>query len=148
MRTMIVTLALVIASSAQAVHAQAPVADYFSTSSRIGGAILPAGTVIEAYESDGVRCGHTTANADGSFLMQVYGNDPMTAADEGAGEGEMLQWRLSGQTPDSISWVSNIVGLFADMRFENGAAKQIYLENRPTAVESGSWSGVKHLYRN
>ena len=125
MRKMIVTLALVLAGGAQTAHAQAPVTDYFSFNSRLNGQLLPEGAVIEAFDSNGIRCGYTTAKADGSFLIQVYGNDPMTAADEGAREGEMLQWRLSGYTPDNIAWLSNVIGLFADLRFENGASKEI-----------------------
>jgi hypothetical protein len=148
MRTMIVTLAVVLACAAPAAHAQAPVADYFSTSSRYAGQVLVPGSVIEAFDSDGVRCGVAAANADGSFLMQVYGNDPMTAADEGAREGEVLRWRMRGHTPDQVNWLSNLIGLFADMRFENGASKEIYLGVSPTEIEPDSWSNVKQLYRN
>ena len=148
MRTMIVTLALVLACGAQVANAQAPVADYFSTSSRYAGLVLVPGSIVEAFDSDGIRCGLAYANADGSFLMQVYGNDPMTAADEGAREGEVLRWRLQGYTPDQINWLSNLIGLFADMRFENGASKEIFLGVSPTEIEHDSWSNVKGLYRN
>lgn len=149
MPRMIATLALVMmCGGASLAHAQAPVADYFSTTSQLHGVLLPAGTLIEAFDSDGIRCGVTEAKADGSFLIQVYGNDPMTAGiDEGAREGEMLDWRIDGQSVDAVEWLSNIVGLFADVRFENGAAKEIFLSVAPTAVEEESWSTLKGNYR-
>jgi hypothetical protein len=141
------TLALGLLLLAGAAQAQAPVADYFSTSSQWDGAALTPGMVIEAYDGDGVRCGEATANADGSFLIHVYGNDPMTPADEGANEGEMLTWRIHNQMPDAVEWVSNLIGLFQDLRFENGAAKEMYIEGAPLAVEDAPWSDFKRLYQ-
>ncbi len=148
MRIRSCALVLGLLLSAASVQAQAPVADYFSTTSLWDGAALIPGTTIEAFDGDGIRCGYATANADGSFLIHVNGNDPMTPnIDEGAVEGEMLTWRISDQDPDAIDWVSNVIGLFADLRFENGAAKEMYIEGAPLAVDDAVWSDVKGLYR-
>jgi hypothetical protein len=141
------TLVLGLLLLAGAAHAQAPVADYFSTTSMWEGAALPSGMLIEAYDGDGVRCGVAQANSDGSFLIHVYGNDPMTAADEGASEGEMLTWRINDTMPIDVQWMANLVGLFSDLRFETGAAKEMYIEGSALPVEDTPWSDVKKLYQ-
>lgn len=143
-------LAVAAACVAGAAQAQAPVADYYSTTSLLDGQALPAGPRIEVFDSDDVRCGYAEANAQGHFLIHVYGNDPMTpAVDEGAREGEMLTWRLDSIDilPANAAWIANLVGLFADLRFENGAAKEIRLEAITSGIELECWSDVKTLYR-
>jgi len=145
-----VVLALGLLMCAAAAHAQAPVADYFSTDSHKDGAALLAGTTIEAWDSDGIRCGFAQVNLDGGFLIHVYGNDPLTpAVDEGANAGEFLLWRVGGTDidADDAAWIANIVGSFTDMRWENGAAKQIRLDAYTTAIEAQTWTTVKDLYR-
>jgi len=80
MKNFTIALALVLACGAGAAQAQAPVADFYSISTTMNGTLIASGTTIEAFDSDGIRCGNATANADGSFLIHVYGNDPMTPA--------------------------------------------------------------------
>lgn len=147
MKRMILTAALSLLGCGAA-QAQVPVADYYSTTSKLNGVSLPAGTTIEAYDGDGVRCGSATANAAGEFLIHVYGNDPLTSTmDEGAEEGEMLTWKMADSTPDTAAWVATLVGAFADLRFENGAAKEIFLEKMITAIEAETWGTVKAHFR-
>jgi len=151
MKRMMIGMALMITCAAGAANAQAPVADFFSATSTLNEATLPMGTTIEAYDAQNVRCGYATANADGSFLIHVYGNDPITPSiDEGAQDGEMLSWKLQGMSLSAAEtlWISNIIGAFADIRWENGAAKQIQLDGHTTAVESTSWTSVKDTYRH
>jgi hypothetical protein len=144
----LILLAGIVLAWSGAAQAQAPVADYYSTTSKLNGVTLPAGTVIEAYDGQGVRCGSATSNASGGFLIHVYGNDPLTSSiDEGASEGETLTWKMEDVTPETAAWVSTLIGLFADLRFENGAAKEIRLEAMITAVEGDSWSAVKARFR-
>lgn len=150
MKRTILATAFVLACAAGAAQAQAPVADYFSTNSMKDGQVLAMGTAIEAYDSDGIRCGQATVNADGGFLIHVYGNDPMTPSiDEGAREGEMLHWKIDGADVSDADalWIANIIGLFSDMRWENGAAKQIQLELHTSAATPQSWSEMKERYR-
>jgi hypothetical protein len=150
MKRIALTIVFALALGASAAHAQAPVADYFSTGSKMDGATLAAGTTIEAIDSDGIICGSALANADGSFLIHVYGNDSLTPSiDEGANQGETLKWRLDGNDVlgADATWIANIVGSFSDMRWENGAAKQIDLQTRTSAVQGASWSAVKDQYR-
>ena len=60
----LLALAITIACSVGIAQAQAPVADFFSTTSLLDGQQLPAGTTIEAYDSDEVRCGYAEANSE------------------------------------------------------------------------------------
>jgi hypothetical protein len=144
----LILIAGIVLASSGAAQAQAPVADYYSTTSKLNGLTLPAGTTIEAYDGQSIRCGTATANADGGFLIHVYGNDPLTQGiDEGATEGETLTWKMANTTPETAAWVSTLIGLFADLRFENGAAKEIRLEAMITAVEVNSWGAVKSHFR-
>lgn len=148
-RTLLV-VAIAMACGAGAARAQVPVADFFSTTSFVDGQPLPAGTTIEAWDADGVRCGTAVANTSGGFLIHVYGDDPMTSTlDEGASEGEMLEWRVAGVPvrPLDAQWIANTIGAFADLRWENGAAKQIQLDVRTTEITTDSWGGMKSRYR-
>src|SRR5262245_32743815 len=96
MKRMAGTLAVVILCGAHSAFAQAPVADYFSTSSTLNGAGLTAGITIEAFDAEGNRCGFAQTNADGSFLIHVYGDDPITPAiDEGTLAGEFPRWKIN-----------------------------------------------------
>jgi len=144
----LILLAGIVLAWSGAAQAQAPVADYYSTTSKLNGLTLPAGTMIEAYDAQNVRCGTATANVGGGFLIHVYGNDPLTAGvDEGANEGETLTWKMANATPETAAWVATLIGLFADLRFENGAAKEIRLEAMITAVEADTWGAVKTYFR-
>jgi hypothetical protein len=150
MKKMLTLFALVLVCGAGAAQAQAPVCDYYSTTSTKAGEALAAGAIIEAFDADGVRCGYAEAMSGGAFLMHVYGNDPMTpAVDEGAQEGEMLTWKIDGVAiaPENAEWIANLVGLYGDLRFENGAAKEIRLEAVISALESLSWTEVKGSFR-
>ena len=144
------TLALTLSCCGGAAYAQAPVADFYSTNSLLGDALLEAGATIEAFDIDGVRCGYAQANAEGGFLIHVYGNDPMTASiDEGPREGEMLTWEINGIEikSEDATWISTLIGMFSDLRFENGAAKEMKLIARTSGIEQRTWSAVKDAFR-
>ena len=147
MKTVLRTLALVVLCDVGRASAQAPVCDFFSTTSRLNGRMLQPGTTIEALDADGVRCGIAQPRADGSFLIHVYGDDPATpAVDEGAREGETLVWRINGDSPQSVEWLGNLIGAFHDLRFENNAAKEMRID-ATTAIEDKTWTDVKQSFR-
>lgn len=149
MKRFALSFAIVLACAAAA-NAQAPVADYYSMNSTMNGTALAAGSTIEAYDGDGIRCGIATVNAEGGFLMHVYGNDPFTQnIDEGASQGEFLHWRIDGVdlAAADAQWIANLVGAFNDMRWENGAAKEIRLSATTSAIESQTWSAMKNRFR-
>jgi hypothetical protein len=77
---------------------------YDSTnSSTINGELLPIGTVIEAYDPDGVLCGADTVSDPpgiGTFgFMPVYGDDPDSpGVDEGAEAGDTITFKVNHRT--------------------------------------------------
>jgi hypothetical protein len=71
--------------------------------STVNGELLPIGTVIEAYDPDGVLCGaDTVANPPGigTFgFMLVYGDDPDSPGeDEGADAGDTITFKINHRT--------------------------------------------------
>ena len=58
------------------------------------------GTVITAYDWDGVRCGKFVVKREGHFgFMPVYGDDPTTPdIDEGASPGDIITFKIDGKT--------------------------------------------------
>lgn len=64
---------------------------------RIDGAVAQPGDMIAFFDPQGVLCGFkaVTASDDAStLLVTVYGDDPSTATDEGASEGDILTAKL------------------------------------------------------
>jgi len=69
------------------------------------------GSVIRAYDPDGVLCGQDIIRWDGSFgFMPVYRDDPYTNLDEGADPGDLIQFSINGnmvQSRPSVYWTTN-----------------------------------------
>ncbi|MBU0984977.1 MAG: T9SS type A sorting domain-containing protein [candidate division Zixibacteria bacterium] len=103
--TFLCTAALVVAlagvSSAQVPTPWATMFADTSYSSTINGELLPIGTIIEAYDPDGVLCGKDTVQVAGAFgFMPVYGDDlsGTPALDEGAETGDPITFKVNGKT--------------------------------------------------
>jgi hypothetical protein len=77
-------------SSAGRVTATPMVADYAGRTS------FNAGTVISARNTAGTLIGETFVDANGAFLIHVYGDVPYTADVEGAVHGEPLTFEVNG----------------------------------------------------
>ena len=57
------------------------------------------GDRVTVRDSDGVSCGEFTVSKPGRYgFLHVYGDDPSTAADEGAVYGDLLTFELNGAT--------------------------------------------------
>jgi hypothetical protein len=52
--------------------------------------------VVRAYDPTGVLAGRATVALSGWYLMPVYGDDPMTALDEGAVSGDRITFTVDG----------------------------------------------------
>jgi subtilisin family serine protease len=72
---------------------------------RIEGKLIEAGTEVKAIDGDGTVCGRCTAHHPGQFgLMAVYGDDPETDVDEGAGVGEIITVLISDRAFTGVEW--------------------------------------------
>lgn len=88
--------------------------DFGSSNSTINGTLIPAGTVIDAYDNEGVHCGHRISGPEaGRYVaIQVYGDDIETpGVDEGCVYGEHVIFKVNGKLatelgPDDDIWRS------------------------------------------
>ncbi|RKX24199.1 MAG: hypothetical protein DRP45_08745 [Candidatus Zixiibacteriota bacterium] len=75
--------------------------DFFDTlySSTLNGALMPAGTIIEAFDPDGILCGRKAVITAGGFgFMPVYGDDGETpGVDEGAVANDTITFKINGR---------------------------------------------------
>lgn len=83
----------------------------YSPYSLLDGGPLPAGTLVEAYDPQGVPCGEFVVSRDGKYgLMPIYGDDPSTPADEGALPGDTITFWVNGvqatSTPAKLVWTT------------------------------------------
>lgn len=74
-------------------------------SSTFDGSPLPLGSIIEAYDPDGVLCGLDTVILSGAYgFTPVYGDDSQTPAlDEGAIEGDTISFKINGRQATVVS---------------------------------------------
>jgi len=71
------------------------VMDVWSRNVTVDGEAVAAGTVIEAYDADGTRCGSATVRTDGSLgLLHLRGDISLSERDEGAVVGETPVFRI------------------------------------------------------
>jgi hypothetical protein len=61
------------------------------------GAPLPVGSVVDAYDPDGVHCGTFFVTTQGSYgFMCVYGEEPWNEGDQGAEPGDTITFVVNG----------------------------------------------------
>ena len=85
-------------AAATAPLAQVPFCVFYDSTTTFNGNPVPVGSIIEAFDPDGVPCGKDTVLYAGYYgFMPVLGNDPSTGGiDEGAMEGDSIHFTLNG----------------------------------------------------
>ena len=82
--------------------------DVYSLDTTYCGAPVPVGSVVEAYDPDGVLCGRFVVQQAGRWgVMHVYGDDPSTPEDEGAVAGDALTFTINGKPVEmdrAVTW--------------------------------------------
>jgi hypothetical protein len=85
--------------------------DFYGSASAYNGAAVPIGSVINAYDPQGVLCGSDTVRNAGQYgFLPVYGDDATTTTvDEGAEIGDIITFTINGRLavkngPDSSIW--------------------------------------------
>jgi hypothetical protein len=83
-----------------------PWACFFAGTASYNGIPAPVGTVIDAYDPDGIHCGSWIVNAAGFFgAMAVVGDDttdPNDPTDEGAVDGDTITFYINGLKADCV----------------------------------------------
>ncbi len=83
--------------------------DLYSMNSTYLGRPLQPGDYVAVFDPQGVQCGEFTVHTEGYYgIMPCYGDDPDTAVDEGAEEGDVLRFTINGSsaasTPAIVIW--------------------------------------------
>lgn len=85
----------------------------FGTKSVLNGVPIPIGSIVTAYDPDGVLIGRSTVTSAGEYgAMPIYMDDPSTAVDEGAIAGDLLTFKINGLAtvvlgPSAPIWTEN-----------------------------------------
>ena len=81
--------------------------NFYDSTSTFNGSLLPVGSIVDAYDPDGIHCGTFTVQTLGHFgFMPVYGDDDQTAGiDEGANDGDVISFKLNGRDAAVVSGV-------------------------------------------
>ena len=99
--------AVITITVATAPQAQVPFCVFFDSTTTFDGNPVLTGSIIEAFDPDGISCGKDTVLIDGYFgFMPVLGDDPSTPGlDEGAEAGDLIRFTVNGRnaTVDSGS---------------------------------------------
>lgn len=98
----------------------------------LDGKPVVVGTIIRAYDPEGVECGYFEVNAEGYFgLMPVYGNDPTSDEDEGAEIGDEISFTING-FPAAIE---------GNSKWNNMAQERVSLEAESLGTSPPSGTG-------
>ena len=105
-----------------------PAAEYYGTVVNKLGASFPAGTNVSFYDADGVLCGQYNVTSTGYYgFLSCNGDDPDTAVDEGADEGDALSFLINNETAGTLN----------DSVWSSGTFKRVDLFiNRPPVLDS------------
>jgi len=98
---------------------------FYDDASTYNGDPLAIGTIIKAYDPDGVLCGMDTVHTTGEYgYMSVYGDDDTTPGiDEGAVDGDTITFEINGRPATVIA---------GDPTFTDMTQKQVELSASPT----------------
>jgi len=95
--------------------------DFYGTLT-VNGEPAPVGTIVEAYDPDGVLCGRFTVTKEGKYgFLHVYADDDTTSdVDEGAKPGDTITFKVDGKTatpkgPDDPVWTADGARLHVDL---------------------------------
>ncbi len=82
---------------------------FYNSNSTFLGEPLPVGSIIKAYDPDGVWCGVDTVTIAGQYgYMAVYGDSPYFAGDQGAETNDSITFTVNGLEADYVGdpiWV-------------------------------------------
>lgn len=83
--------------------------NFYGSNSKLDALPIPVGTVVDAYDSEGILCGRFTVNNPGSYgFLACYLDDPNTETDEGVDPEERVAFKLNGLEAGSYQLPSSI----------------------------------------
>ncbi len=113
--------------------------NFVSQNTTLDGQPVPVGSIVRAFDPDGVVCGEYTVDHAGWYgLLSCYGDDPTTPGDEGARPNDSIHFTINdllatAQGPDDAVWTQNGALLHVDL-----AASSAGSPPQPTATASAT----------
>jgi hypothetical protein len=86
--------------------------DFYSLNTRVDSSPISVGSIVTAYDPDGVKVGECVVEQPGSFgVLSAYGDDVLTPEDEGAEPGDTITFYINGYKatatgPDAPIWTN------------------------------------------
>ena len=106
---LVVSLLMFMVVGMGVVSATPPTPCTFSGTVTLDDGPAPVGTVVTAYDSDGVTIGTWVTLYEGGYgYMSTSGDDPETPGDEGAGNGDEIIFYVDGYLAGIVSGSDNI----------------------------------------
>lgn len=101
--------------------------DFGGTECTVNGEQVGAGSVIEAFDPEGILCGQRTVTAAGRYIgMPVYGDDDFTSGvDEGCESGDAVLFKIDGKVAYKLGPGSDIWSGLGPLRLMNLATSDI-----------------------
>jgi hypothetical protein len=104
--------------------------DFCDSASTFNGALVPVGSIVDAYDPDGVHCGTFKVHTTGLYgFMPVYGDEAGTGPDEGAEFGDHISFKINGRPATIVSG--------SDTWDPTSEPKQVHLSATGTILISG-----------
>lgn len=89
---------------------------YWDTATTFNGELVPEGSVIDAYDPQGIHCGRHYVGSPlgwpgpGNWgILNVYGDDPYSGQDEGAIQDDSLSFEINGHAAE-MTWYDPATG--------------------------------------
>jgi hypothetical protein len=112
--------------------------DYFSLSSQLDSYPVHDGDVITAIDPQGITCGLQWIDGDGSDQIRIFGDDPRTAVDEGAREGDTITFWLNCRFPVAASRAWHNIGDPVNELHAAVPTEYALLQNYPNPFNAGT----------
>jgi len=95
---LIAIAAVITITAATAPRAQVTFCSFYDSVTTFDGNPVPVGSIIEAYDPDGVSCGTFTVDTPGYYgFLPVINDDPSTPGDQGAVAGDTISFTINGR---------------------------------------------------
>ena len=130
--------------------------DFYGAALDVQSQNVVAGTLVQAYDPDGVLCGEFVVETSGEYgFMPVYGDDPLTTGiDEGASEGDPIHFEINSEPASIVGaeapiWTTNTEKMNVDImapgqsghnQGENGSLPRAFAlhQNYPNPFNAGT----------
>jgi hypothetical protein len=127
---------------------------FYGTASTYNGQPIPVGSVIDAYDPDGIHCGQCFVKNDGQYgFLEVYGDDDFTEGDQGAEEGDLITFYINGRLaipegPSDPIWSGNGPGVEVNLSASGEIAMEPVTDVDYYEAEPGDTVRISTMVRN